>query len=277
MGSRGQQAKEANQYPELAGRVALVTGAGGGIGRAVCELLASRGAAVCVADVDESAAERTAARATAAGSASQLVVGDASSPSDAGLMVEQAGRLGRLDVVITCAGIQRYGSVASTDQSTWDEVLRVNLGGAVTVLGAALPRLREAGDAAIVVVSSVQAFATQTGVAAYSASKAALNAVVRSLAVEEAPHGIRANGVCPGSVDTPMLRRAAAQHCDGSDEDVERLLATWGKAHPLGRLATTSEVAEVVAFLAGRRSTFVTGECIRVDGGLSAGLQVALP
>lgn len=143
---------------------------------------------------------------------------------------------------------------------------------------AALPHLRRsAGGGAVVVVSSVQGRATQSNVAAYAAAKGALNALVRSMAVDEAPNGVRVNAVCPGSVDTPMLRRSAELFTDGSAGAVTRLLDDWGRDHPLGRIARPREVAEVIAFLAGARAAFVTGVDVPVDGGLLAKLAVALP
>ena len=127
------------------------------------------------------------------------------------------------------------------------------------------------------IVSSVQALATQTDVAAYTATKGALNALARSMAIDEAAHGVRVNAVCPGSVDTPMLRHSAGLFSDGTPDGIELTVAGWGRSHPLGRVAQPSEVAEVICFLASPRASFVTGEDIRVDGGLLAGLAVALP
>jgi NAD(P)-dependent dehydrogenase (short-subunit alcohol dehydrogenase family) len=158
----------------------------------------------------------------------------------------------------------------------WDEVFAVNVKGVFLVAKAALPYLRLSTRGTVVVVSSVQAHATQAGVAAYAASKGALNALVRSMAIDEAPYGVRVNAVCPGSVDTPMLRWSARRFSDGSDEGTQQAIDDWGRSHPLGRVAQPVEIAEVVGFLASPRASFVTGEDVRVDGGLLATLAVAI-
>lgn len=184
---------------------------------------------------------------------------------------------GRLDILVTAAGIQRYGTADETSVELWDEVSDVNLRGAFLAIRHAVPHLRRRGGGSIVVISSVQALACQTGVVAYATSKGGLNAMVRAVALDEAAYGIRVNAVCPGSVDTPMLRAAADRFADGSPERAAELLASWGAAHPLGRTARVEEVAEAVAFLAGDRASFITGISLPVDGGLLAGIAVALP
>jgi NAD(P)-dependent dehydrogenase (short-subunit alcohol dehydrogenase family) len=263
---------------EHAGRVALVTGGSSGIGRAVSELLAARGASVAVCSVDAIEAAAVAGSIAGRGGRAAAVPADVSDPRSVAAAVQSTvDTFGSLDILVTCAGIQAYGTVADTDVRTWDEVFAVNVKGVFLAARAALPHLRRSDEGAIVIVSSVQALATQTGVAAYAASKGALNALTRSMAIDEAGHGVRVNAVCPGSVDTPMLRRSARQFSDGSPEGADRTVADWGRSHPLGRVAQPREVAEVVSFLAGPRASFMTGEEVRVDGGLLAGLPVSLP
>jgi len=147
-------------------------------------------------------------------------------------------------------------------------VLGVNLTGAYLSAHHAVPHLLAAGGGAVVTVSSVQAFVAQRDVAAYAVSKSGLVALTRSIALDFADRGVRANTVCPGSVDTPMLRWAADLF--RGDASVEETVARWGATHPLGRVAPPAEVAEVIAFLASDRSSFVTGSEYRVDGGLLA-------
>jgi NAD(P)-dependent dehydrogenase (short-subunit alcohol dehydrogenase family) len=261
---------------EFAGRTAIVTGAAHGIGAAVAERLARSGAGLVACDVDGDGLDEQADRLRGHGGPMVTVVGDVADPVTATRAAAVAEReFAGAQVLVNAAGIQRYGTVETTDEAVWDEVQSVNVKSVFLFAKHAIPLLRAAGGGAIVNVSSVQAFRTQTGVAAYTASKGAINALTRAIAVDHAHERIRCNVVCPGSVDTPMLRWAAGLFADGGD--VSDVLSRWGGAHPLGRAATPEEVAEACAFLAGHRSSFVTGTEICVDGGLTAASGVALP
>ncbi|MEV6963524.1 SDR family oxidoreductase [Hamadaea sp. NPDC051192] len=250
---------------EFAGKTAVVTGGSMGIGEAVVSHLSAEGASVVYCGVGTTVD-------------TDSVVGrdlDVRSPADMRALVELAvSRFGGVDILVTSAGIQRYGTVEETSAELWDEVLAVNLTGVFNACQAALPELRKRAGT-IVAVSSVQAFASQQRVAAYATSKAGVNALIKSIALDYAPHGVRANVVCPGSVDTPMLRWAADLFKGTST--VEETVEGWGARHPLGRVARPAEVAEVVAFLAGPRSSFVTGSEYRVDGGLLTVNPASLP
>lgn len=259
------------------GRVALVTGGSQGIGRGIALTLARRGAAVVVHGLTPDFVDETVALITDAGGRAVGTFGPIDqerTSSDAVAVAVDA--FGRLDHLVTAAGIQRYGDTVETSPETWDEVFGVNVRGVYLAAHAALPVIRRQGGS-VTLISSVQGTATQNKVAAYTASKGALNALCRAMAVDEAEFGVRVNSVAPGSVDTPMLRAAAALWSEGTPEAVESTIATWGTMHALGRVAQPSEIGEAVSFLASDAASFVTGAELRVDGGLLARIAAALP
>jgi NAD(P)-dependent dehydrogenase (short-subunit alcohol dehydrogenase family) len=264
---------------EFASRVSVVVGGSSGIGRATAQLLADRGSRVAVVGPQIDEAKAVADAIVDGGGEAIALAADVREKTQVDrVFASIAGEFAGIDVLVCSVGIQRYGTVTGTEPEVWDEVFAVNVRGTFFSCKAALPYLRRSpGGGAVVLVSSVQAFVTQTDVAAYTASKGAINALARSMAVDEATYGVRVNVVCPGSVDTPMLRASAAEFGDAEAGAVEKTIREWGRSHPLGRVARADEVAEVIAFLASKRASFVTGESVRVDGGLAVKLAVQLP
>jgi NAD(P)-dependent dehydrogenase (short-subunit alcohol dehydrogenase family) len=245
---------------ELEGKTAFVTGGAMGIGAAVAELLAQCGANVVI--VDRARAEAEALAQRLGGSTLAITADVASGEAVAAAVRTTVDRFGGIDIVSNNAGIQRYGTVETTTEAGWDEVMDVNLKSVYLVCHHAIEHLR-ARRGAVVNMASVQSFATQRGVAAYTTGKHALIGLTRSMALDFAADGVRVNAVAPGSVDTPMLRWAVEQ-----DPDPERLMRTIHAMHPMGRIAQPSEIAEAVAFLASPRASFITGATLVVDGGL---------
>jgi NAD(P)-dependent dehydrogenase (short-subunit alcohol dehydrogenase family) len=245
-------------------KVVVVAGGALGIGQAACEILASRGAAVAIFDWDEKAGHETCDQIMAAGGRAIFERVNVAEFAAVKSAVEKTRELfGRIDSLVVSAGIQRYGTAVSTSDEQWDEVLGVNLKGAWNVARAGIPFLRERGGGTIVNVSSVQALASQHNVLAYTVSKHALVGLTRSMAMDFAKENIRANCVCPGTVNTPMLKWAASL-----DPNPQSVYDACNAMHPLGRIAEPREIGEVIAFLAHDVSSFVTGSVWTADGGL---------
>src|SRR5690349_13987365 len=253
---------------ELAGKVAVVTGAGSGIGRACAAAFAAAGAAVVANDLGADGLEQTLADVQSAGGTVVAAVGDVRRPDDVRALVEQARTtFGGLDVMVANAAVSVYRDLEETSEETLDLVLDTDLKGALLCAQAVIPALRERGGGSIVFVSSVQGYVTLPGCVPYAAAKAGLVAAARALAPEIGRHGIRVNAIAPGTIDTPMLHRDLAGM---SPEAAGQFLGKVAAANALGRIGRPDEIADVIVFLASDASGYVTGGCVVVDGGYLA-------
>ena len=263
---------------EQSGRVALVTGGSSGIGRGAANELARQGASVVVHGLTIDEANLVVQEIRIAGGTAVAAAGPIDDPETAQAAVALAlAEYGQLDILVTSAGIQRYGTALDTPIEVWDEVFNVNVKGVFLACKAALPEIRKSEAGAIAIIASVQASATQANVAAYTSSKGALLSLARAMAVDEGPHGVRVNSISPGTIDTPMLRNTARLLSDGSPSGMQALVDDWGSAHALQRTGTIQELGAVISFVTSPRASFMTGDDIRVDGGLLARLAAAAP
>ena len=254
---------------DFSGKVALVTGTTG-IGRAVALRLSHGGAAVVSLGIDEAGNDALAG----ADAAIDVLRTDVADPAQVeGAFREIERKFGGLDIVVNAAAIHPYGDAVSTDPATFLRCLAVNVGSIHLTAHWGVPLMRTRDGGAIVNISSVQGHACQPGVAAYVASKGAIHALTRAMAVDFAADGIRVVSISPGSVRTPILE-LAARTFDGPGANIEAAFARFGAAHPIGRIGEPEEVAELVAFLVSSRAGFITGSDHVIDGGLTAAIGV---
>jgi 2-hydroxycyclohexanecarboxyl-CoA dehydrogenase len=243
----------------LEGKVALVTGAGRGIGKAIAERLAAEGAKVAVADIDPATAAATAAEIGRGAIAVTMDVTDGESVRDA--VAETAKQLGPIDVLVNNAGWDKIEPFVKSHEETWDRVIAINLKGPIRCARAVLDSMIERRSGKIVSIGSDAGRVGSTGEAVYSAAKAGVIGFGRTLAREVARYGINVNVVCPGPTNTPLLRETVGGN--------EKLMASLKQAIPLGRTGEPDDLASAVAFLASDDAGFITGQTLSVSGGLS--------
>jgi NAD(P)-dependent dehydrogenase (short-subunit alcohol dehydrogenase family) len=188
------------------------------------------------------------------------------------VVARTVARAGGLDIIVNAAAIHPFGTALETDLATWNRCMMVNVGSVYLLAHFGVPELKKRGGGSILNLASVQGYACQRGVVAYAASKGAIHSLTRALALDHAADNIRVNSISPGSVRTPMLARSAAHFAPNLA--VEDVFARFGEAHPLRRIGTPEEVAELAAFLVSDKAGFCTGADYLVDGGLLAGIAV---
>jgi NAD(P)-dependent dehydrogenase (short-subunit alcohol dehydrogenase family) len=247
----------------LKDRIAIVTGAGSGIGRASALLFASEGAFVALVDRDQAGIAQTLQAVhemKGEGAADQGDVGDADFAKQT---VEAViSRHGRLDVLMTAAGWSCGGTVVTTEPSDWDAVFRTHVGGTWLWAKFAVPHMQRQGKGAIITLASQLAIAGGRGNSAYIAAKGAIISLTKTMAVDFATDGIRVNAIAPGAIETPMLQRSFARH---AEPEVVREASR--NRHAMKRFGKPEEVAEAALYLAGDASSFTTGTVLPVDGG----------
>ncbi len=246
------------------GKVAIVTGGATGIGAATAKKLCELGASVAILDRNAESAEATVQALSKAGHTATFHLCDVAVEDEVKQAVDAVVRqYGRLDVLVSNAGIQTYGNVVSTTDELWDRTLDVHVKGCFYATKFAIPAMLASGGGAIVIVASALSFTAVQNSAAYVAAKHAQLGITRSIALDFARQNIRANCICPGAIDTPMLRWSADR--SGSPE---ALLESLGRNHAMGRIGRPEEVANAIAFLASDWASFITGASLMVDGGL---------
>jgi NAD(P)-dependent dehydrogenase (short-subunit alcohol dehydrogenase family) len=249
----------------LADKVAIITGAGSGMGRVAAQMFAAEGAKVLVAEYDEKAGAETMDLVRAAGGEAAFVRTDVSKEADAAAMVAAAmDRYGKLDVLYNNAGVmpELDHSVVDTDVATWDQVMAINVRGVFLGCKYAIPHMVEQGSGSVINISSfVALLGCSVPQDAYTASKGAVLSLTRSLAVQFGPHGVRSNAICPGPIETPMLMDWLVKDEAARQKRLAR--------NPTGRFGKPEEIVNVAIYLASDESRWTNGAHFVIDGGIS--------
>jgi len=246
-------------------KVAIVTGGGSGIGRAIAQMFALEGACVLVADWVVEGGEETVRLIAQAGGQARFAQADVSRAADAQSMTQAArDAWGRINILVNNAGIVRVGTVTGTSEEEWDLTLSVILKGVYQCSRFAIPEMIASGGGAIVNIASVGGLVGAANLAAYASAKAGVINLTRNMAVDYGPKGIRVNSICPGTIPTPM------HYAFYKPEDKEATLAEWAKTKPLRKVGRPEDIAYAALYLASDEADFVTGANLVVDGGTIA-------
>lgn len=249
----------------LKGKVALVTGAARGIGRGIARRFAEEGACVGILDLDETACQTVADEARSKGGEAIALAADISQPAQVNpALAKLRERFGAIDVLVNNAAVMPAGAIHATSLDDFDRCLAVNLRGTFLVSRGVIPGMLALGEGSIIHIASVTGLLGLPGIAAYSMTKGALIALTRAMSTDYAARGIRVNSISPGTIDSPMLHDFLA-----AQSDPDSLRQEFDQMHPIGRVGTISEVANVCLFLASDEASFVTGANYTVDGGIS--------
>ena len=247
----------------LSGKVAFVTGGRGGIGRAICARFLREGAQVFAADLTE---EGTLSGAADCG---HFVRFDVTSEAEAQTAMARVDRAcGKLDILVNAAGIEIEKTIEQTSLADWNRIFAINVTGTFLASKHALPLLRKSGSGSIINFGSYDGFIADPGLAAYCATKGAVHALTRAMACDHGPEGIRVNAVCPGYVDTPMLKNFFRDA-----GDIDTLEAAVKAVHPVRRYGTPDDVANLVNWLASDEARYASGQLWVLDGALTAQVQ----
>ena len=248
---------------DFTGKVAIVTGGAMGIGEATARKLAGLGASVAILDIDRDAGRKSAAAIAKNGHTCEFFPCNISVGGEVSQAVAAVvNKYRAIDILVSNAGIQLYGDAVTTSEEEWDRLMGINLKGCFLVSKFVVPHMAKRGGA-IVIVGSVQSMTAISNSLAYVASKHGLLGLTRAMSLDYASKGIRVNCVCPGTIDTPMLRGAA-----NLSDDPEKVIQTCNRMHPIGRIGKAEEVADAIAYLASPMASFITGAALIVDGGM---------
>ncbi|MGH7964134.1 MAG: SDR family NAD(P)-dependent oxidoreductase [Candidatus Binatia bacterium] len=249
----------------LKDKVSLITGAASGMGRATAMLFAREGSKVVATDVDEAGGQKTIDLIHEMGADAVFVKADVSREADARNMVEQTvARYGRLDVLFNNAGVAQGVELTEMTEQEWDRVVDIDLKGVFLGCKHGIREMLKTGGGAIISTASISGIIGQNYLGAYNAAKAGVINLTRHIAFEYGPRGIRANAICPGAVDTPMLKGAF-------EADAAPILHYFRHTAPLRRIGQPEDIAKAALFLASDDSSFITGHALVVDGGLTVG------